>query len=710
MSSSAAPSSQHPVAVRYERVDDVGRIVFDQPGKPVNVMNAAALADLSAALDAAEADRPAVLVLASAKPGQFIAGADVFEMTGYSRDELDAYLKRGQELTKRIASFSAPTVAAIGGAALGGGLEIALACDYRVAAEGRAKIGLPEVTLGLIPAWGGCVRLPRRIGLEPAAQLITSGNLTDPAEAKRLGIVDETAPPDQLESTAIELARRGKPTAPAASADADERRRVLSMLRQKLEEGSGQHYPAPIRALEVINTAFADGEQAGFDAERQGLCDLRDTPAGQNLLRIFGMKQNAKRAATSAAGGKPRELKNVAVIGGGTMGAGIAYVLLGTAKLPVTLIETDADRAAAARGRIEGLFDGDVAKGRAKPDAAAEAKARLNATADLSGLADADLVVEAAFEDMGVKRELFGRLDSASKPTAVLATNTSSLSVTEIAQATKDPKRVVGLHYFNPVPRMALVEVVKTSHSDPGAVATAVAAATACGKTPVVVNDAPGFVVNRVLFPYLYEAMLAVAEGEDPEAIDASVRNWGMPMGPLELIDTIGLDVTLNICQAMKPSLAPRVDVPPGLKEAVAAGHLGRKSGGGFFRYEGGKRGSPMDEVVSLLRAGGGGVAAGGLPERVILPMVNESARVVEEGVVDSTDAIDLATLLGLGLAPFRGGVARYIDDEGAEEIVRELEMLAERHGERFEPAPLLQRAAEEGKPLSSYATAGGGR
>ena len=700
-------SSSSQAAVRYQRSGDVGRIVFDQPDKPVNVMNAGALADLDKALAAAERDRPPVLLLTSGKPGTFVAGADVFEMTGCSREQLDAYLKRGQELYSRLASFPSPTVAAIGGAALGGGLEIALACDYRIAADAKgAKIGLPEVTLGLIPAWGGCVRLPRLIGLEPAANLITSGNLVDAAEAKRLGIVDETAAPDALEETAANLARKGKPDRQEQVADEEERRRVLSLVRQKLEgEPHGQHYPAPMRALEVIALGLSEGEQAGFDAERKGLCDLRETPTGQNLLRIFAMKQNAKRAANSAAGGKPRELKTVAVIGGGTMGSGIAYVLLGTAKLPVVLVETDEARASSARQRVEGLFDGDVAKGRMKADAATEAKARLTTTADFGAVADADLVVEAAFEDMAVKRELFGRLDQVAKKDAVLATNTSSLSVTEIAQATSDPSRVVGLHYFNPVPRMALVEVVRTRHSSPDAVATAVAAATACGKTPVVVNDAPGFVVNRVLFPYLYEAMLAVSEGVDPVEIDSAVRTAGMPMGPLELIDTIGLDVTLSICEAMRPSLAPRVDVPAGLREAVAAGHLGRKSGIGFFRYEGGKRAAPSDEVIALFRGGrSGGAAGGGLPERVILPMINESARVVEEGVVDSTEAIDLATLLGLGVAPFRGGIARFIDDEGADEIVRELELLAERYGERFEPAPLLLRAAEEGKPLASYA------
>lgn len=697
-------------AVRYERAGDVGRLIFDQPGKPVNVMNAAAQDDLEKALQEANRDKPAVLVLMSGKPGTFIAGADVFEMTEYSRDELDAYLKRGQELFARIEDFAAPTVAAIGGAALGGGLEIALACDYRIAAEGRAtKLGLPEVTLGLIPAWGGCVRLPRLIGLEPAAQLITSGNLLDASEAKRLGVVDETAGPEQLEQAAVALARAGTQSRRKQADDPDDRRRMLSEIRQKLETAPyAEHYPAPMRALEVISTALADGAQAGFDAERRGLCDLRETPTGQNLLRIFGLKQNAKRSATKAAGGSPREVKTVGVIGGGTMGAGIAYVLLGTAKLPVTLIETDEERAAGARQRIEALFDGDVSKGRMKPEAAGAAKALLTSTADLSRLGDTDLIVEAAFEDMAVKRELFAKLDAAAEPESVLATNTSSLSVTEIAEATTNPKRVVGLHYFNPVPRMALVEVVRTKHSTPDAVATSVAAATACGKTPVVVNDAPGFVVNRVLFPYLYEAMLAVSEGGDVEEIDAAVRGWGMPMGPLELIDTIGLDVTLNICAAMKTSLSPRVGVPPGLREAVAAGLLGRKSGGGFFRYESGKRGAASHEVIAMLcKVGSGGGATAGLPERVILPMINEAARVVEEGIVDSTDAIDLASLLGLGLAPFRGGVARYVDDVGAEEIVRELELLAERYGERFEPAPLLQRAADEGRTLASYAKAG---
>ena len=703
------PISSSQPAVRYQRSGDVGHIVIDQPGKPVNVMNAAALADLELALSAAERDRPGVLLLTSGKPGTFVAGADVFEMMGYSRDELDAYLKRGQDLYSRLARFPTPTVAAIGGAALGGGLEIALACDYRVAAEGRGtKIGLPEVTLGLIPAWGGCVRLPRLIGLEPAANLITSGNPVDAVEANRLGIVDETTAPGAVERAAVDLAHKGKPNRQDQVADEEERRRVLSLVRQKLEaEPHAGHYPAPVRALEVIALGLSEGPQAGFDAERKGLCDLRETPTGRNLLRIFAMKQNAKRAATSAAGGRPRELKRVAVIGGGTMGSGIAYVLVGTAKLPVVLVETDEARAAAARQRVEGLFDGDVAKGRMKADAAGEAKGRLTTTADFRGVADADLVIEAAFEDMEVKRELFGRLDKVARKDAVLATNTSSLSVTRIAEATSDPSRVVGLHYFNPVPRMALVEVVRTRYSDGDVVATAVAAATACGKTPVVVNDAPGFVVNRVLFPYLYESMLAVGEGGDAHEIDSAVRAAGMPMGPLELIDTIGLDVTLSICEAMRPRLAPRVDVPPGLREVVVAGHLGRKSGTGFFRYEGGKRAAPAEEVIAMFRDGpSGGLAAGGLPERVILPMINEAARVVEEGVVDSTDAIDLATLLGLGVAPFRGGVARYVDDEGAEEIVRELELLSERYGERFEPAPLLLRAAEEGKTLASYARA----
>ena len=696
-------------AVRYERDGEVGRVVIDQPGRPVNVLDHATLDALSAALDAAEADKPNALLVVSGKPGTFVAGADVFALTAMPRGELLDYLQYGQDLFTRLAKFPAPTAAVLAGATLGGGLELALACDYRTATP-NAKIGLPEVTLGVVPAWGGCVRLPRLIGPAPAAELITRGRVMDAESARRAGVVDAVSQDAQEAAKALFMGgNHQKPSRVPHLADAANLRRTLAGARQELEAFSGPHaahYPAPLRALEAIRAGQADGVDAGFEAERTALADLRETPTGRNLLRIFALKQNAKKAAVRAAGGTARKVGRVAVVGGGTMGAGIAHAML-RAGLPVDVIEANDAAAAAAGQRVSSLVDADAAKGRLSDAGATDAKQRLAVHATADAARSADLIVEAVVENLAVKRGLFAELDRIAKPDAILATNTSSLSVSDLAAATADPSRVVGLHFFNPVPRMPLVEIVRGKQSSDDAVATAVAVTLSLGKTPVVVNDAPGFVVNRVLMPYLSEAARAATEGCDLATADANVRAWGMPMGPFELMDTIGLDVIAGIFDAMHPHLGDRVSLPPALAEAARGGALGRKSGRGFYVWPGDRAASPEPngELLDALR-NAADARADVSAERFVLPMCNESARVLEQQVVQSADAVDLATLLGLGLAPFRGGVAGFVDDQGAEEVVRELESLSERHGERFAPAPLLRRAADEGKSLASY---GGG-
>ena len=371
------------------------------------------------------------------------------------------------------------------------------------------------------------------------------------------------------------------------------------------------------------------------------------------------------------------------------------------AGLPVELVEADDARAASARERIVRLL-GD--------DPAAPARRLTVGTDVAAAVRAADLVIEAVAEDAAVKRSVFHEIGRVAKSDAVLATNTSSLSVADLAVAAGDASHVIGLHFFNPVSRMALVEVARAAASSDDAVATAVAFAASLGKTPVVVADTPGFVVNRLLMPALSEAVRAAAEGADVATVDANVRAWGLPMGPFELMDTIGLDVIGGIFAAISPHLGDRVDpMPAAMSEAVAAGAAGRKSGRGFYEWAG-ERAAPPNANENLLRAVRGGAAANGevdvSAERFVLLMCNEAARALEEGVVATTDAIDLATLLGLGLAPFRGGIARFVDNEGTDEIVRALEQLSERHGERFAPAPLLVRAADAGETLSSF---GGG-
>ncbi len=677
-----------PAATYARQPDDTGRLTIDVPGKPVNVLGQGVLRDLSAAVDAAESDAPSRLLVVSGKPGSFIAGADIFELQLLSDADLDAYLKFGQDLFARIERLPFPSVAVVDGACLGGGLELAMACSARVAVESsKPAIGLPETTLGLVPGWGGTVRLPKLAGAEAAATLITGGRNVTPAQAREQGIVDSLATDaGAAASTAltIEIPRHSSEALIAISLDLP------------------ANPPAPRRAVEVIRAGVEQGEQAGFDAERKALVDLRNTVAGQNLLRLFTMKQAAKKRALTAANGEPRDVAHVAVVGGaGTMGNGIAYALLSSG-YEVSI--TDASTAVAEQGvaKISDALDADVQKGRLKQSLANDIFRNVSAQSAELAAAEADLVIEAASESPDVKRAIFRDIGQNAKSGAVLATNTSSLGVALAADASGRPADTVGLHFFNPVAKMPLVEVIRGEQSGNAAVATAVAVALRCRKTPIVVGDAPGFAVNRVLMPYLCEAMRALSDGHGIEAIDAAAVAWGMPMGPLMLTDTIGLDVTLGIFEAMHAHCGDRVTPLPGLRTAVDQGRLGRKSGGGFYDFNT-KPPTPNAETVALFEP----VTIDrpdDLTDRLILPMVNEAARVLEEGIVASADNLDLASILGLGIAGWRGGVARYADDEGACEIVRRLEMLAEHDGERFEPAALLQRAVDEDKPLASYA------
>ena len=676
---SNAPSSDSK-SVTFQLTGLVGRIILDLPGKPVNVLSQHVIADLEQAVEQAEQSQAKFITIESGKPGVFVAGADIFELQSLSRGDLLAYLKKGQELFSRIENLKAPTFAIVAGAALGGGLELALSCDHIFCVNDRkTQLGLPEVTLGLIPGWGGCVRLPLRIGAEPAAAAITTGKPFKPAEAQAAGLATMVESVEQANSMMADLGKRDDALPPDAS--------VLDAMLERLG-GDAANTPAAHRAVQVIQTGLREGKQAGFDAEREGLADLRDSTAGQNLLRAFTMRQDAKKKALTAAGGTAKEVQTIGVIGGGTMGAGIAYATL-SAGYDVLLAEVDEAAAEAAGKRVRGLFERDLAKGRTTEDKLTETLDRLTLTEFGAGdhaLDHCQLIIEAASENLKVKQELF-KLLAESAPHAVLATNTSSLSVSDLAAASGRPADVVGLHFFNPVPQMPLVEVVKHDAANPDAVATAVSVALACRKTPVICNDAPGFIVNRVLFPYLAEAVRAINEGGDIEAIDANVTDWGMPMGPVALMDTIGLDVTSMIFDELKPHLGDRVVDSEPLRQCVAEGKLGRKSGEGFYIYPK-DRSAPTtnEDVLSKFRDAVDDhvdVSA----ERFILLMTNEAARVLAEGVVDSPDAIDLATLLGLGLAPWRGGAHRHLHDLGEDEFTRELESLAERHGERFEPA-----------------------
>jgi len=703
--------------------DNVVTVWLDQPGKSVNTLTPLMLAELGEVVATLEKSKPSGVIFASPKARSFVAGADLFEIKKMNREQVEGFLATGQALFDRIAKLSVPTAAAINGDCLGGGLELALACTYRVAADdGSINIALPEVKLGIVPGWGGTVRLPRLIGLASALPMMLAGKTMPPKKAKKAGIIDETVRPEALLHAAKRLVFNGAtPHVPskiqrAAATVGFARNRIFSTAATQTEKLSHGNYPAPMRLIDVVRSGYEHGPAAGLEAERRALTELMETEAAKNLTRLFFLRQGAKRNLSQQIPAKPREVKYAAVLGGGTMGAGIIHSLI-RAGINVRLIEVDPKAVSGALGRIRKLLDDDVASGKLSALDAKHAFNRVAPSTQWTGLHLMDIVIEAVVEKMQVKRDVFAKLDKVVREDCVLATNTSSLPVTEMAEGTAHPNRVVGLHFFNPVPKMPLVEVIRTPHSDDESLATAAALAAKLGKTPVLVKDAPGFLVNRVLIPYLAEAIVVASEGVPITTIDEALKRWGMPMGPIELLDEIGLDVGDHVLKSLGQQMNGRVPESSILSQAMAEGWLGKKSGTGFYVYDQTKKKKKADPKVNdLLVAKLTGKPTGGdVPEprademesiawRVVLPMANEAARLLEEGVIDSTDAIDLATVLGTGLAPFRGGLAHFIDATGVEFIVQRLEQFESKLGPRFAPAPLLRELAAAHLPLAEFA------
>lgn len=632
--------------------DNILTIELDVPGKPVNTCTPQLLAELSAVVNSLAKWNPAGVIIASAKARSFNAGADLFAIRDMDAAHAGKYLGDGQALFERIARLPMPTVAAINGDCLGGGCELALACTYRVIADdGSISIGLPEVKLGLIPAWRGATRLPRMIGLTKALPILLAGETMPPLKAKQSGLVDEVVHRDTLRATAKRWVMSGRrPQRPRlgqrlCAALPPLRNRILGVARRRTVDRTFGNYPAPLRLLDVVKTGYEHGEAAGLAAEREALLQLTQMPATQNLLRLFFLRQGAKRRAADSLKAKPSQINDAAVIGGGTMGAGIAHALI-RAGIRVRLVEVSP----AALGPVRKLLDEDVAAGRLDELGGRNAFNRISPTTEWTGLELADLVVEAVDETIDAKCEVFARLEKHTRPTAVLATTTSTLRVAEIANAVSERGRVIGLHFFNPMNETPLVEIIRAPESDDAALASGVALATRMGKMPILVADAPGFLVNRLLIPHLLEAQAMAAEGVPVLRIDGAMQRWGMERGPFELLDEIGMDMARCVPRSLPNS-------------------FGTESG------------SPSEDDIQW---------------RLVLPMVNEAARVLSEGITDSADDIDLATVLGLGFAAFRGGVARFTEDVGADLTVRRLGELATRHGQRFAPAELLLDMARD--------------
>jgi 3-hydroxyacyl-CoA dehydrogenase / enoyl-CoA hydratase / 3-hydroxybutyryl-CoA epimerase len=693
--------------IRRETGDDhICVLAFDRPDSGANIFDAATLDQLNEHLDAIEKGSSlSGLVIASAKKSIFVAGADLKTLLqGAKTGEMRRFIERGQQVFNRLANLKIPTVAAIHGASAGGGYEVALACDYRLASDDPVtRIGLPETSLGLVPAWGGCTRLPRLIGAAKAADVILKGKLYSSQEALKLGLVDEIASRDQLLDNARAKLRAGKRKI--------EERSPVSPASQQLSPPKQHGNPAPERAREIINRTLSISPDESLRIELDAIVELGKTESTQNLIRNFFLAEKYKKGTSRTV---PEKIVHAAVIGAGVMGSGIAQWL---SSRGVTVILRDVAREQIDRGlaNIEKIYADAVKRGLMTEEKAKQGRARICGSTAPMELRDVQFIIEAASEKLSVKKEIFRELAMEAGPKTIIATNTSALPVSELAEVTVAPERVIGLHFFNPVSRMKLVEIVIARETSEETRERSLGFVRQIGKLPVIVRDSPGFLVNRVLFPYLLDAAELFESGLDAEGIDPALVEWGMPMGPLRLIDEIGVDITVDIANTLEKAYGQRDHVPTVLLWLRDQQMLGRKSGAGFYKYEG-KAQSPNDSLTQWRRGLHGGPEGPEGPNippdsyrdprlrlddeqlvhRLIFLMVNEAARCVEEKVVESPADADYGMILGTGFAPFRGGPLRFAEHFGLKKTVDELELLA-RTEKKFAPCEILKKHARDG-------------
>ena len=691
--------------------DKIAEIRFDAPDEKVNLLTEALLTRLNAILGDIEAGcrdgTIRAVILTSGRPGVFLAGADVkaFVAVAQQGDPVAAAAKArvGQEIFTRLAALPVPTVAAINGACLGGGFELALACTSRVAGDGpEVSMGLPEVRLGLIPGWGGTQRLPRLVGASRALDLILTGRSLTGRKALKLGVVDAVVPIEGIDyearREAARLASGGRPRRPRWSwldTNPAGRSIVYMMARRGAQAQSKGRYPAPMCAIDAVRYGLTRSLSEGLLYEADHVGRLLTGEVSRNLVGIFLASRGGGTAPGSA---KPMKIESVGVLGAGTMGGGIAAVAALGAGASVRLKDVSAEALARGMGQVRAAAKHAATRGRLPRHEAARREALVAPTTGWSGFSGSDLVIEAVVEDLEVKRQVLREMEAATGPQAIFATNTSSLSVAAISEAASRPARVLGLHFFNPVEKMPLVEVIRAPATDDGAVEAAVSLVRRMGKTPVVVKDTPGFIVNRILMPYLAGAVEELGRAADPAvvvSIDRAMVDFGMPMGPFALLDQIGIDVAAKVAGVLKAAFPEKPGDARLFHAMMQAGLLGAKSGRGFYVHgRGGKRGKVSPELARLLSATyrppvGGAVGAmemAAVADMLVDAMIDEAAALLEQGAVDRPEVIDLAMVFGAGFPPFRGGLLRHADTVGTEFIAGRL------RARGVTPAPLLAR------------------
>ena len=700
--------------------DEVALLTLDMPNKGANVLSTSVLGELASHLDSLEANEATKgVVIISGKPGIFIAGADLREFAATldaDAKETAGMCRRGQDLFRRLAATPFVTVAAIDGICVGGGAELSLWCDRRImtspskaSPRSGASYGFPEVKLGLFPGWGGTVRLPRIVGLSNAVEMVTGGENVSGREAFDMGLAQDLVDASDLLGAAVRMVEaeaqsrdyqkdRQRWSEPIAMS-ADELGFLGAAASAMILGNTKGQYPAPMAALELMLESSSASIDEAAQMEAEGFAELFGGEVNRSLLNLFFLTDhNKKDPGVDKSDAKPSGVESIGVVGAGIMGAGIAAATL---KRGIRTVLTDASTEALAKGGElvvqEAAYDRDL-KG-PSPEKAMHAGALLSLGSD-DEVAHSDVVIEAIIENLDVKREVLQQLEAKMSDDAVLGSNTSTIPITKLAEGLRDPSRFCGIHFFNPVRRMKLVEVIRGEATCDGTVLTAVNYAKRIGKMPIVVHDGPGFLVNRLLFPYMNESLELLAEGVPIANIEKASTRFGMPMGPLALYDMVGLDTAVYAGRVMWEAFPDRIKASPILPALVKQGRLGQKSGSGFFNYENRKRKPQPDpkamELLSAYLSEPNELDQKAITWRLFAPMVLEATRVLEEGLVRDVRDVDLGMIFGLGFPAFRGGLLHWADTIGARQIVEQLKPL-ESLGARFEPTALLQEMANKG-------------
>jgi 3-hydroxyacyl-CoA dehydrogenase/enoyl-CoA hydratase/3-hydroxybutyryl-CoA epimerase len=703
-----------------KRPDGVFVIRMDLPGESVNTLQASFAQDFSRTFDEIERDPACKGVVFTSGKKDFLVGADVKMLGKASTAREAAEMSRsGQRAMDRIANLNVPVVAAIHGSCLGGGLEVAMACHGRVASDApTTKLGLPESQLGLLPGAGGTQRLPRLVDIQTALDMLLTGKQIPAKKAAKIGLVDEVVPAailvDVAAEHALKLASRAREQKKslrdylepeelqewALKENPLGRKVVFDQARKALLKKTRGNYPAQERILDVVKHGLEHGFDKGLDAEAEAFGELVVSPQAAQLMNIFFATTEMKKdTGVDDPEVKPREVDRIGMLGAGLMGAGIAYVTADRAGIPVRLKDKDPEGVGRGLKYVRGILDKRVQRKRISKIERDMIMSRVAGTTEYTGFESLPLVIEAVFEDIGLKHRVLKDVEEQGPDDVIFASNTSSIPITKIAEGSSHPETVIGMHYFSPVEKMPLLEIIVTEKTADWVTATCVELGKKQGKTVIVVNDGVGFYTSRILGPLMNEAAFILNEGVPVEQIDGALMDWGFPVGPITLLDEVGIDVAEKVGHIVHEHFGDRMKPPEGFEKLVADKRFGRKNGRGFYVYEGGKKKDVDETVYAVLGLNPTKtLPAEEIAQRCALQFVNEAALCFGEGILRSARDGDIGAIFGLGFPPFRGGPFRYVDTVGAKEVVARMQRFRDRLGNRFAPAPVLLEMAEKGK------------